>query len=313
MGIMTILLLITGPVGDYLGLDYQFFIYAEGFDSLYTITGDSGDVSIFDTSTVIDTLTYQGHPAYKTLHVRISDLFGGYDTTLAWEVGDSLFSYMAIGETVMIKNYVIPFFVGSNWQFGIVGDTLIGDFDDDGIDDTLYVQIAEGLVTDSLNVTVPLGSFDAFEVQLTVYCTGWQSSVGDSCRLWLRPRQLITPYLGLIKDSILIEDTIRIYNNWVWAMTGIMYSEAVDTGYIGIAEAPQPSFQSVRPIRNGVEISGDGEYEMWIYDIIGRQCLMKTLTIQGSGQFRPELPAGIYFARIRHKGQLITTKFVIVK
>lgn len=310
---MLIVALIAGPVGDYLGLDYQFFIYSQGFDSMYTIVGDSGDASIYDTSTVVDTLTYQGHPAYKTTHVRVSQLFPADDSTLAWEIGDSLFTYIAISETVQIKGYVTPFSIGLNWQLGIVGDTLIGDFDGDGIDDTLYVQIAEGRVIDSLSVTVPLGTFDAFEVQLTIYCKGWQSLINDSCRLWFKDRQFLAPYLGQVKDSILIEDTIRMYNNWIWGMTAIMYSEAVDTGYIAVAEQPRQSFSTILPIANGIEITGTGEYEIGIYDIIGRQCLTKILLIDGSYQFKPALTSGIYFARVKHKGSLGTTKFVIMK
>ncbi|RKX71730.1 hypothetical protein DRP53_00665 [candidate division WOR-3 bacterium] len=308
-----LLFILSGPVGEYLGLDYHFFTYSQGFDSLHTLTSDSGDITITDTFSVLDTLTYQGHPAYLTRRVRISDLSPRADTTLSWEIGDSLFTYTVLGETVQVKSYVIPFTVGSRWDLGLVGDTLIGDFDNDGIDDTLIVEQSSALVSDSLPISVPLGTFYAFQLDLTIFLRGWQSYISDSCRLWIRDLQHLVPYLGVIRDSTVIIDTVRLFNIWVWAATMILYTEAVDTGYIGIREAETSQLPLLYPILGGVRIHGSGSWMVEVYDVAGRCCEERKVRIDQSGEFRPPLPSGIYFARIRGKKGIRSIKFLVLK
>ena len=308
-----ILMIIAGPVGDYVGLDYHFFVHSQGFDSMYTLIGDSGDVNIIDTNLVLDTFQYQNHPAYLTWHHRISNVFPAQDSILSYEIGDSLFTHIAIGDTILVKGYVIPFSVGNSWQLDIVGDTLIGDIDNDGIDDTLLVIIAEAMVTDSLQVSVPLGTFDAFKLRMTMFLRGWQSSIGDSCRIWINEDQYLTPYLGVIKDTVIIEDTIKLYNNWIWAMTAIIYSEAADTGYIGIAEGEPNRFESIQTVLGEIRINGTGDYTIDIFDAIGRCCLKKHLQVDKTFEFRPGLPSGVYFARVRKGDETKIVKVLILR
>lgn len=310
-----IITLIAGPVGDYLGYDYQFFIASRGYDSLYSIMGDYGDDTIFDTVTVIDTLTYLGYPAYSIHHIRVSDVFALNDTTLCWETGDTLFGYISIldMDTLLAKLYVTPLYLSLQWDLEITGETLIIDIDFDGIDDTLIVQSGDSRVTDSLLVTVPLGSFGAFEVLTTMYLNGWQSYVNDSCRIWVRDYQWLTPYFGVVRDSISFVDSVIFVGSWMEVATGIMYSEAVDSGYVGIAEQQEKVFGSILPIPNGIRISANGNYQIKIYDVLGRLLLRYDMKIDGVKKLKPNLEAGIYFAQIKKENNIATTKFVVIR
>jgi hypothetical protein len=307
--------LIAGPVGDYLGYNYQFYIASQGYDSIYTIMGDEGDTMIVDTSTIIDTFTYNGNPAYMGRHVRISTLFNQHDTTLSWEIGDTLFGYLMIeGDTLITKAYVTPFYVGLVWDLGVTGETLITDIDGDNIDDTLVVQTGDGEIVDSLSLNVPLGTFDTYEVLLTVYMTGWQSLINDQCRLWMWNHHWLSPYIGVVQDSTVIIDSIFQYI-WLEALRGHMYSEAVDTGYVAVREHASGSVSDnvITPVMNGIMLQGSDHYTVDVYDITGYKIARYAVTISGKYTLIPNLPSGVYFARVRGHQNIATTKFIILR
>ncbi len=308
-----IIALIAGPVGDYLGYDYQLSFVSQGYDSLYSPSGDEGDNTIFDTVTIIDTLTHLGHPAYLTHHIRISDLFYRYDTSLSWEIGDTLFGYISILDTIFAKLYVTPFYVGRQWDLGATGDTLTMDIDGDGIDDTLVVQNGESEVIDSLWITVPLGTFDAFKILTTMYLTGWQSLFDGPCRVWTREHQWLSAYHGVIRDSAIIIDSVKFFGLWIEAARMITYSEATDSGSIAIAWQQEKVFGSILPIVNGIRISGSGNYQIEVYDVLGRLRIRYDMQIDGTKKLRPELEAGAYFVRVKKGSQIGTFKFVIIR
>jgi hypothetical protein len=307
--------LIAGPVGDYLGYNYEFFVTSEGYDSLYSIMGDYGDDTIFDTVTTIDTFTYNSYPAYLNHHVRISSLFSRNDTTQSWEVGDTLFGYLNIEEdTVLAKIYVTPFYVGLWWNLEITGETLIVDIDGDDIDDTLVVQSGEGEILDSLSITVPLGTFEVFKVMHTIYMTGWQSYIEGDCRIWIWDCQWLSTNFGIVKDSIVFIDSVSLFI-WIEAARGYMYSEAIDTGYVAISEHRQSKNieRSILPVLNGIIIIGSDDYNIDVYNISGRMVAHYALIIHGKRILKPALPSGVYFARVKGDSRTETIKFVIVR
>lgn len=308
---LLVFVLIAGPVGDYLGYDYDFSISFQGYDSLYSILGDDGDTTIFDTVTVIDTVTYGGYPAYINRHVRVSDILSRNDTLFSWEVSDTLFTYIT-RDSVFQKTYVIPFYTGLQWDLEITGETLILDIDNDDIDDTLIVQSGLGEVIDSVMITVPLGTFDAFNVLSTIHLTGWQSLIDDSCRIWIRDWQWLSPNTGVVQDSIVMIDTVKQFV-WFELSRLIMYSEAVDSGYTGIFEWQRNTASAVKPIANGIVITGNGNHLIAIYDISGRWITEYDIYVDGKYRLMPDLVSGVYFAWLRNNSYVLSTKFVIVR
>jgi hypothetical protein len=310
-----IITLLAGPVGDYLGYDYQFYIASEGYDSLFTIMGDDGDSMVVDTAATIDTFTYNGHPAYLNHRVRISTINALNDTALCWEIGDTLFGYMIIaGDTLVTKTYVTPFYTGLVWDLQVVGETLIVDIDGDGIDDTLVVQSGEGEVCDSLSLTVPLGTFDVFNVVLAIHIEGWQSIINGQCRLWLWDHQWLSPGFGVVQDSVVIIDSVMMYV-WLEAARVCMYSEAVDTGYVAVAEHRQSAIgaQAVLPVVNGILLVGYGDYDIDVYDVSGKMVTQYKVIVNGNRRLKPELPCGVYFARVQGAERADTVKFIVIR
>lgn len=308
--IFLIFALVTGPVGDYLGYDYDFSLIYQGFDSLYSIIGDEGDTIIYDTITVIDTLTYGGYAAYLNRHIRISDLWMRSDTLFSWENEDTLFTYIS-RDTVFQRTYITPFYTGLQWDLGITGETLIIDIDNDNIEDTLIVQSGVSEVLDSVVTTVPLGTFGTFNISSTMNLCGWQSLLGDSCRIWIRDWQWLSPNTGVVRDSIVIIDTVRQYV-WFELLRYIMYSEAIDSGYAGITEARTVTKGPVQSILNGIRISESGHYFIDIYDVTGRWITDYNIYIDSEYKLRPVLTPGVYFARVMHESGQISIKFLII-
>ena len=308
--ILIALALIAGPVGDYIGYDFDFSIAYQGYDSLYSIIGNDGDSVIYDTITVIDTLTYSGYPAYINRHVRISDIWSRNDTVFSWEVEDTLFTYIT-RDTVSQKTYVTPFYPGLQWDLNITGETLIVDIDNDSIYDTLIVQSGNAQVTDTCTITVPLGTFDVFEILSTINVNGWQSYFNDSCRIWIRSWQWLCPYLGVVKDSTTIIDTVH---QVIWLELGrfVFYSEALDSGYTAITEHKNCEERKIQPVLNGIVISGTGYYLVDIYDIAGRWIYDDNIHIKNRYRLTPDLAPGIYFARVKNNKELISVKFVVI-
>jgi hypothetical protein len=309
--ILLAFILISGPVGDYLGYDFNHLIAYQGYDSLYFIIGSNGDSTIYDTVTVIDTLSYGPNPAYLSRHMRVSDLVARQDTLFSWEAGDTLFTVMT-RDTVVQKSYITPFYTGLQWDLDLAGETLIIDIDMDSIYDTLVVQTSTAEVVDSVVLTVPLGTFDAFKITSTINVSGWQSYINDSCRIWIRDNQWLCPYAGVIKDSIVLIDTAHQYV-WLELLRLIMYSEAVDSGHTGITEMRSLSQDPIQAMLNGIIVTGQGSYRVDIYDLSGRW--IKTYDIYCDEQYvlRPVLSPGIYFASIKNERRISKTKFIIIK
>lgn len=308
--ILLIFALINGPVGDYIGYDFDFSIAYQGYDSLYSLIGNNGDSTIYDTVMVIDTLTYNGYPAYFNRHVRISDLWSRNDTIFSWEVEDTLFTYIT-RDTVSQKTYITPFYTGLQWDLDIAGETLIIDIDNDSIYDTLIVQSGVAQVIDSSMTTVPLGAFGAFEISSSINVTGWQSYFDDSCRIWIRNWQWLCPYIGVVKDSTVIIDTVH---QVIWLELGrfIFYSEAVDSGYTAINELTNHDENKIQPVLNGILISGSGSFIIDIYDICGRWIYNDNIYIKNKYRLKPDLIPGIYFARVINNNGMMTVKFVVI-
>ena len=307
---LLIFTLIAGPVGDYIGYDFDFSIAYQGYDSLYSIIGDDGDSTIYDTVTIIDTLIYGGYPAYINRHVRLSGIWVRNDTVFSWEVGDTLFTYIT-RDTVSQKTYVTPFYPGLQWDLDVAGETLIIDIDNDSIYDTLIVQSGSAQVIDTCTTTVPLGTFDVFEISSTINVHGWQSFINDSCRIWIRSWQWLCPYFGIVKDSTAIIDSIPQY---VWLELGrfVFYSEAVDSGFTAVCESNNYDDSKIQPILNGIVISGTGYFIVDIYDTAGRRVLSYDIYCQRKYKLKPDLLPGVYFARFTCGGLTSTTKFVII-
>jgi hypothetical protein len=308
--ILLVLTLIAGPVGDYIGYDYDYSIAYQGYDTLYSIFGDDGDTTVYDTVTTIDTLNYGGNPAYFNRHIRVSDLWSRNDTLFSWEVGDTLFTYIT-RDTISQKTYVTPFYTGLQWDLDIAGETLIIDIDNDSIHDTLVVQSGIAEVTDSVMITVPLGTFDVFEISSTMNVIGWQSLFDDSCRIWIRDWQWLAPYIGIVKDSTVVIDTVH---QVIWFELGrfIFYSEAVDSGYTAVAEFHDDPERAIQPILNGIVIYGNGYHLIDIYDTSGRWVISYEIFCDGKYKLNPRILPGVYFARLHTARGLSTTKFVII-
>jgi hypothetical protein len=305
--------LIAGPVGDYLGFQYDGFITGSGYDSMFTVGGDSGDSTVTDSSIVLDTLTHNGYPAYLNRHVRISDILDVDDITIAWEIGDSMFSYFSQADTTPMKIGVIPFSVGAQWDMGIAGETLCFDIDGDHIIDTLAIQSAEAEVLGYTPLTVPLGTFYAYGVLYDAYMTGWQSILGDSCRIHVDQYHWFVPYLNRIKDSTVVIDSMFQYI-WFEGARIVQYTEATDTGYTGITELSEnTTVQSAIPIPNGIMLFGDRRCTIEIFDVSGRIRMTYDCNINGTYRLTPSLQSGIYFARIRSNRKDETVKFIFVE
>ncbi|MGB3480351.1 MAG: T9SS type A sorting domain-containing protein [bacterium] len=308
--ILLTLTLIAGPVGNYIGYDYDYSIAYQGYDTLYSIIGNDGDTTIYDTVTIIDTLTYGGYPAYLNRHIRVSDLWSRNDTLFSWEVGDTLFTYIT-RDTVSQRTYVTPFHTGSQWDLDIAGETLIIDIDMDSIYDTLIVQSGVAEVIDSITTTVPLGTFDAFKISSTMNLTGWQSYFNDSCRIWIKAWQWLSPYTGIVRDSTVIIDTVHQVI-WFELARLIFYSEAVDSGYTGIEELHNSPTTIMLPVINGIVISGTGYHLIDIYDVTGRHVSSYDIYCDGEYRLKPKLVSGVYFAQVTKNEEQISVKFVVI-
>ncbi|MGB3340013.1 MAG: T9SS type A sorting domain-containing protein [bacterium] len=308
--ILLVFTLITGPVGDYIGYDYDYSIAYQGYDSLFSIIGDDGDTTVFDTVTIIDTLNYGGYPAYLNRHIRVSDIWSRNDTLFSWEVGDTLFTYIT-RDTVSQRTYVTPFYTGLQWDLDIAGETLIIDIDNDSIYDTLIVQSGIAEIIDSVTTTVPLGTFDVFKISSIMNLTGWQSFFNDSCRIWIQDWQWLAPHTGIIRDSVVIVDTVHQII-WLELLRFIMYSEAVDSGYTTIAEFYDYPGTSIQPVLNGIMISGRGNHLIDIYDISGRWVTSYDIYCDDKYKLKPKLLSGVYFAQVTNNEEQISVKFVVI-
>jgi hypothetical protein len=308
--IFLMLALIAGPVGDYIGYNYDYSIAYQGYDTLYSLLGNNGDTTIYDTTTTIDTLHYGGYPAYLNRHIRVSDLWSRNDTLFSWEVGDTLFTYIT-RDTVSQRTYVTPFYTGLQWDLDITGETLIIDIDIDSIYDTLIVQSGIAEVTDSAMTTVPLGTFDVFKISLIIHVTGWQSFINDSCRIWLRDWQWLSPYIGIVKDSTVVIDTIHQVI-WLELARFVFYSEAVDSGHTAVAEHQNYQQNSIRPVLNGILISEPGYHLIDIFDVSGRLVTSYDIFCDGRYLIKPKILSGVYFARLQNTYGISATKFVII-
>jgi hypothetical protein len=312
--LILIFMVVSGPVGDYLGYQNNAFIANTGYDSLFTIVATDGDSTIADTISVIDTLHLGPYPAYRTRHIRLSDVASRHDTTLSWEIGDTLFTPFT-GDSSFMRLYVTPFTTGQQWDLGITGDTLIADIDFDGIDDTLIVQSSEGMVIDSTTVTVPVGTFETFEILLTVNLAGWQSYIDDSCHVWTHAHQWISPYFGPVRDSTILIDTVFQYI-WFEAMRLITFSEAVDSGYTHVAEQSDEMVLNTKKSYaaiNTITLKSNGVHHIELYDVTGTLVDECQLYVEGNQVYKPPVSAGVYFAYIENNGTHLIVKCVVVR
>ncbi|MEO0129023.1 MAG: T9SS type A sorting domain-containing protein [candidate division WOR-3 bacterium] len=313
MGIL-IIVLFAGPVGNYLGYTYQFYLGFNGKDSLYTILGDpTMDPTVYDTIIVIDTFRYNNYPAYSLRRVRYSDVLPLNSTTMSYEKGDSMFGSTILGD-IQAKLYVIPFVVNNQWDPGVTGETLIVDIDNDDILDTLVIQSASITVVSQEVVSVPLGTFNTYKLRSVLYLRGKQSYGGGlPCRIWARDYQWMCPYVGMVKDSIHIIDSVLFFF-WLKGAEVFASSKANGYGWIAIAEKKKSDLRGIFPTMNGVVISGSGHYTIEIYDALGRLYNQWRIKLDDGEvkRLKLELNSGIYFARIKENDMIITTKKITV-
>lgn len=299
------ILIILAQALNYLGIkDGRVYEYS-GWkrDSLYTPQGNSGSYSPkVETLIVSQSFMYSGHPAkgiYTAIYYQSSqNIF----IDSVYEVSDSLRRLYIIGKKfnsnepykVDIKALVTPFSQGNNWRLGLSGP-YIGDFDGDNSSqyaDTLWWNRDTVTVLGQENVTVPLGTFNAYKIFVRLKGQIWSSLIKvQAGNLGFNPKSdsIIrhyylwwVPNLGYVKDSLY--SFIRFSGPFSASIRSLSWeiSELQDTSSIvSIAERKDNVLFSNGTIKF--------ENNVLVYDISGK------LVFKGKGILR--LNKGIYFIR----------------